>query len=148
MAESNQYLRIVLRGADFLLPSEASLAIEQRQNLVLEPDRDNPVTAWRVGRTERWPASRLGRDLERIEDDEWERAVFLHARPYPVGLIVDDVQMLPRMDVDVEPLGLLGTPPTPAGHLFGGTWVRGNRLTLVFAPAALVAYLYRLGGAR
>jgi hypothetical protein len=56
--------------------------------------------------------------------------------------------MLPRMDVDVEPLTPLGTPPTPAGHLFGGTWVRGNRLTLVFTPTALVAYLYRLGGGR
>lgn len=147
MAESGQYLRIVLRGGDFLLPSSASLAIEQRTNLTLEPDRTHPVSAWRVSRSERWPALRLGADLERIDDADWERAVFLHARPYPVGLIVDDVQMLPRMDVDVEPLSPLGAPPTAAGHLFGGTWVRGNRLTLVFAPAALVAYLYRLGGA-
>ena len=148
MAESNQYLRLVVRGGDFLLPSEASLAIEQRSNLTPEPDRANPVTAWRVGRTERWPAVRVGGNLERIDNDNWERAVFLHARPYPVGIIVDDVQMLPRMDVDVEPLAPLGAAPTAAGHLFSGAWVRGNRLTLVFAPTALVAYLYRLGGAR
>lgn len=142
MAESKQYLRIGLRGRNFLLPSEASLAIEQRDNLAIE--KTGPVTAWRMSRGERWPAFYLDNDLSLRRDDNWERAVFIDARPRPIGLIANEIQLLPHTGIDIEPFTPLGPAPTAAGHLFSAVWVRGNQLVLVFAHRNLAAYLGQL----
>jgi hypothetical protein len=144
VAESKQYLRIGLRGQEFLLPSEASVSIEQRENLTLE--REDPrVTAWRVSRGERWPAFQLDHRLSPVRNNDWQRAVFVDAHPHPVGLIAAEIQLLPHAIVDVEPFTPLGPPPTLRGHLFSGAWVRGNQLMLVFSPQSLVAYLLQVG---
>jgi len=76
---------------------------------------------------------------------DWHRAVFLDALPHAVGLVVDEVQLLPRAETTVTPFTPLGLPPTRLGHLFSGAWVMGHRLMLVFDPQAFVAYLQSLG---
>lgn len=149
MAES-QYLRLGLAGAEYLLPSEASLSIEQRDNLVTTiRDRDavvNPdnVTAWYVVRNERWPAFYLGGDLKPSRGKGWQRAVFLEGDTHPIGLAADEVQLLPRSDMRIEPFQPLGPSPCAAGPVFNRAWVRGEELVLVLEPKALVAYLERI----
>jgi len=148
LAELNQYLRIGLWGVDYLLPSSASVSIEQRGNLILNDEpADTNVTAWRVVESERWPAFYLNAELELTRGDDWQRVVFLEAKPHPIGLIADEVELLPRADVHVEPFTPLGLPPTPRGHLFSGAWVRGNQLILLFEPNGLIGYLQKLGEA-
>lgn len=142
MAESKQYLRIGLHGRNFLLASDVSVSIEQRDNLVVEPT--GRVTAWRVNGGDRWPAFYLDNELRLNQDDRWERAVFIDAHPRPIGLIANEIQLLPHGGIEVEPFAPLGSPPNAAGHLFSAVWVRGNQLVLVFAHRNLVAYLRAL----
>lgn len=144
MAESVQYLRIGLQGTDYLLPSDASSSIEQRENLVVNSE-GGTAGAWLQSRRGRWPAYCLDRTLSFSQDSRWQRAVFVDAQPHPVGLLADEIQLLPRQ-VRIEPFTPLGHPPSGAGHLFNGAWLREGGLTLVFDPKALVAYL--LQGAR
>jgi len=136
--------------AAFLLPSSASFAIEQRVNLVTNDSGGGAVTAWRVAHSDRWPAFHLDRDLRPVTHGDWQRAVFLESDPCPVGLIANEVQVLPRSDLQVEPFVPLGAPPTRVGHLFSGAWVSGASVLLVFEPRALAAYLHQLedGGRR
>jgi hypothetical protein len=146
LAEITQYLRIGLQGVEYLLPSGASLSIEQRENLILnDGSADTNATAWRAVESERWPAFYLNAELELTQGDDWQRAVFLEAKPHPIGLIADEIQLLPRMDVHVEPFTPLGLAPTPRGHLFSGAWVRGNQLILLFDTNGLISHLQRLG---
>jgi hypothetical protein len=145
LAESTQYLRIGLWGVEYLLPSSASLSIEQRENLILNGGPvDTNITAWRAVNSERWPAFYLNAELELTRGDNWQRAVFLEATPHPIGLIADEVQLLPRTDVHIEPFTPLGLAPTPGGHLFSGAWVRANQVILLFEPNGLISYLQKL----
>lgn len=147
MAESGQYLRMVLQGAAYLLPSGASFAIEQRDALVLD-DGPGPVAAWRPMRQTRWPAYGLDKMLQPTRPRDWQRAVFIEAAPHPVGLVVDEVQLLGRDEVHVvTAFTPLGAPPTRFGHLFNAAWVDNHRATLVLDPKILVAYLRSLDGA-
>jgi hypothetical protein len=82
-----------------------------------------------------------------MRHNNWQRAVFLDAAPHAVGLVVDEVQLLPRSETVVSPFTPLGLAPTRMGHLFAGAWVTGNRVMLVFDPKAFVAYLQSLGDA-
>lgn len=146
MPELNQYLRIGLEQVSYLLPSEASLSIEQRDNLVAADtvDGNDAVTAWRVIQQDRWPAFHLGGDLQPTKNPHWQRAIFLEDQPHPLGLIADEIQLLPRTEVHIEPFTPLGAAPSPAGHLFSGAWLHQNELILVFEPKALVGYLGKL----
>lgn len=139
MADLTQYLRIGLQGRDYLLPSDASSSIEQRENLTANTEGGS-AGAWLQSRRGRWPAFYLDQELRLSKDSRWQRAVFIDAQPHPVGLLADEIQLLPR-DVRIEPFTPLGRMPSEAGHLFNGAWLRGGGLTLVFNPKALVAYL-------
>lgn len=145
MVESGQFLRVGLSGTSYLLPSSAGFSIEQREHLVPNVDPRHNATAWRVVKSERWPAFYLDADLQLKRDEGWQRAVFLEGHPHPAGLITDELQLLPRADVHVEPFTPLGPPSTPVGHLFSGAWINDNQLILVFDPRCLATYLLNLG---
>jgi hypothetical protein len=146
MPDSTQYLRIEIDGAQYLLPSAASLAIEQRDHLVINDTDDTPAAAWRVMNSARWPAYCLDRGFQPVKHGRWQRAVFLEASPHPIGLITGEAQLMARAEVRVEPFSPPGPAPTRFGHLFKGAWVEGSRAVLVFDPAALVGFLQDLGG--
>ena len=83
------------------------------------------------------PAYSVDADLKPLPRHNWQRAVFLEGAS-PAGLVADELQLLGREDVRVEPFRPLGPAATPAGHLFGGAWVRPGRVTvLVFEPRVL-----------
>ena len=130
---------------EYLLHSSASLAIEQRGSLVLNDDANANIAAWRASGARRWPAYALDAELRVRRRPRWERAVFINAAAGPIGLIADEIQLLPQAQVRVEPFTPLGPPPTGGGHVFFGAWVNEGRLLLVFEPQGLAAYLHALG---
>jgi hypothetical protein len=145
MADSSQYLCLILDQEEFLLPSVASVAIEQRD--ALTPDNGlGAVVAWRQTRQGRWPAYGLNASFQVSRPTRWQRAVFLAGDTAPVGLVADDVRLLGRTDLRVASFAPLGPSPTPLGHLFNAAWVDGQRVTLVIDPRSLAAYLRGLGG--
>lgn len=139
MAEA-QYLRVVLDGADYLLPSAASLAIEQREALLAQSGT-GAVVAWRQTRNGRWPAYGLSAAFAPKRPAHWQRAVFFDAGGQPVGLVADEVHLLGRPDMHVAPFRPLGVAPTRFGHFFNAAWVDGTRVTLVVDPQCLGAFL-------
>jgi chemotaxis protein histidine kinase CheA len=147
LADPNQYLRLRLGETSYLLPSASGFTIEQREHLVINKSPDGNVAAWQSLRSQRLPAYCLDDMLQVARHDDWHRAVFLDATPHAVGLVVDEVQLVPRSETVVSPFTPLGLAPTRRGHLFSGAWVTGNRIVLVFDPKAFVAYLQSLGDA-
>ncbi len=147
MADVGQYLRLVLDGADYLLPSTASVAIEQRDALVPAENGADPVLAWRQTRSGRWPAYGLNASFAVSRPAHWQRAVFLDAAGQPIGVVADEVNLLGRGDMHVAPFRPLGAPPTRFGHLFNAAWVDGYRITFVIDPRSLAGFLRSLGGA-
>ncbi|MBI3571416.1 MAG: chemotaxis protein CheW [Gammaproteobacteria bacterium] len=145
MADPNQYLRLQLGEASYLLPSASGFTIEQREHLITNKSPEGNVAAWQSVRSARLPAYCLDGMLRVTRHHDWHRAVFLDAVPHAVGLVVDEVQLLPRSETVVSPFTPLGLPPTRLGHLFSGAWVTGNRIMLVLDPEAFVAYLQSLG---
>lgn len=145
MADPNQFLRVQLGGTSYLLPSASGFTIEQRENLITNKSPEGNVVAWQSVRSTRLPAYCLDGMLRVTRHQHWHRAVFLDAVPHAVGLVVDEVQLLPRAETVVSPFTPLGLAPTRLGHLFSGAWVTGNRIMLVFDPNAFVAYLQSLG---
>ena len=145
MAETRQFLRLTIAGIDYLLPSTAGYTIEQRDNMQVNASPNSRVSGWRVTRASRWPAYALERGFQVTRRDDWQRAVFVEAAPNAIGVIVDEVQVLPRSDMPVAAFTPLGEPPTRAGHLFSGAAVQERRVTLVLEPRALVAYLQGIG---
>jgi hypothetical protein len=147
VADSNQYLRLVIGGASFLLPSVLRYTIEQRDSLVPNDAPGGSVAAWRSLKTGRWPAYALDGGLRASRPpDGWQRALFLEATATStVGLVIDEVQLLARGDVQVVNFTPPGPAPTRNGHLFTGAWVHDGGVTLVFEPRALIAYLQGLG---
>ncbi len=145
MADSTQYLRLDLGGSSFLLPGTVRYTIEQRDSLAPNPVPGSAVVAWRLIRESRWPAYCVDADLRPAPRADWQRAVFFEAGSDTVGMIVDDTHLLPRGGVHVAPFTPLGRPGTRHGHLVSAAWVSGRRVTLVFDPAVLMAYLRDLG---
>lgn len=144
MADNRQFVRIGLRGVDYLLPSSAGFVIEKREHLEINPAK-GVVAAWRADSTGRVPAYSVNADLHPLPRADWQKAVFLPGAT-PAGLVADELQLLAREDVRVEPFRPLGPPATAVGHLFGGAWIRTGRApVLVFDPQALANYLRRLG---
>lgn len=147
MAKAKQYLRLRIGAAEYLLPGATGYAIEQRENLAVE-DAAGPLVAWRTVRGRRQPAYVLDGALRPAAHRDWQRAVFIEASPgQGAGFVADDVHMLPESEITVASFEPLGSPPTSAGHLFGGAWLADKRVVLVFEPRALVAYLQSLEGA-
>lgn len=132
-------------GVDYLLPGNAQYTIEKRGQLE-SAGPGSPVAAWQMTPGGRRPAYSVDEDLRPVRRSDWQHAVFLQGAQ-PVGLIAEELQLLAREDVRVEPLRPPGPAPTPAGHLFAGAWIRPGRApVLVFEPRALADYLARLGG--
>lgn len=148
MADPNQYLRLKLGDANFLLPGVPGFVIEPREHLAVDQSSAGNATAWRTVQGRRVPAYCLDAALRVSRHPHWQRAVFLDAAPQAVGLAVDEVELLPRAETVIVPFIPPGSPPTRVGPLFSGAWLTGNRVVLVFDPPALVAYLQSLGDAR
>jgi len=147
LSDISQYLRLEVAGHAYLLPSVQRYTIEQRDNLTENLDHASGVAAWRIVRNDRWPAYALDGALRLTRaSPRWQRAVFLEGSPHMVGLIVDDVQLLPRGAVTATPFTPLGPAPTGEGQLFVNAWVNAGRVSLVFSPPALLGYLRSLGG--
>lgn len=144
MAEPQQYLRLSLQHMDYLLPSEASISIEQRDNMIAADADDGSVLAWLGAQNQRWPAFYLDGGLQPTQSDAWQRAIFIDGLPHPLGLIADEIQLLPRADVHIEPFTPFGPAPSPAGPLFSGAWIRNSELVMVLDPKGLVGYLTRI----
>lgn len=145
MRDSNQYLRFSLGDATYLVSGAANVAIDQRDSLEINKAGTGLVSAWRSHDGARWPAYCLDHDFKVTHRDDWERAIFLEAQPTPMGLIADQVQLLPEGEAQVTPFVPLGAPATAGGHLFSGAWVRGSEAILVFDPRVLTAFLSNLG---
>ncbi len=147
MAETRQFLRIGLMGVDYLLPNSTSYAIEKREHLEINDAPGALIVAWQATPTGRAPAYSVDANLNPLSRPAWQRAVFFQAGSQTLGLVADELQLLAREDVRVEPFIPPGPAPTPAGHLFGGAWVRAAQApVLVFEPRALADYLMHLEG--
>ncbi len=144
-----QYLRISIDGQSYLLPSAASLSIEQRYSLTPNPGANGPIVAWHEARGTKWPAYAVGADLRAGTVSNWQRAVFLPATPTPVGLAADEIQLIPpQSGIEVMPFIPLGRAAGGAGHLFNGARVDAEPAVLLLEPNALVAHLLAMGGSR
>ncbi len=141
---TDQYLRLVIGGAGFLLPSSASLAIEPMDQLTADADHPH-IVAWRVVRPDRWPVFHLEADLQSRATGSWSKAVFIDAKPFPVGFAVADLLLLPR-EFRVEPFNPPGAAPTPLGPIFSGASVQEEGILFLLEPLAFAAYLKQLGG--
>ena len=147
MAESRQYLRIGLMGVDYLLPNSTSYVIEKRETLEINDAPGALIAAWQATPTGRAPAYSVDANLNPLSRHAWQRAVFFQAGGRTLGLVADELQLLARDDVRVEPFIPTGPAQTPAGHLINGAWVRaGQAPVLVFEPGALADYLTQLEG--
>jgi hypothetical protein len=149
MIESvRQFLQVMISGQAYLLPSAASLSIEQRESLIQNADGGS-IVAWHESRGSRWPAYEVGADLSAGSSGTWQRAVFLRAAPVPIGLAADEIHLIPpQSGIEVMPFFPLGRAPGPAGHLFNGARVDQEPAMLLLEPNALVAHLLALGGSQ
>src|SRR5262245_21399644 len=111
MAEPKQYLRMSFAGSTLLLPSTSGYTIEQRENMMVNNSPAGSVAAWRTVRGSRWPAFVLDEDFKPMRSDAWERAVFIEALPHAYGVMVDDVHLLPRSQMQVTQFTPLGASP-------------------------------------
>lgn len=147
MADSKQYLRIGLQGVDYLLPSSTNYVIEKREQLEINSDPHAFIAAWQVTTSGKTPAYSLDGDLNPLARHNWQRAVFLQAGERTLGLVADELELLGRAEVRIEPYMPLGPPPSAAGHVFGNAWVRAGQVpVLVLEPRALAGYLLNIGG--
>ena len=147
MAETKQFLRVGLAGVDYLLPNSTSYVIEKREHLEINDAPGALIAAWQSASAGRAPAYSVDADLNAMSRPSWQRAVFFRAGNQTLGLVADELQLLSREDVRVEPF----VPPGPAsafGQLFNGAWVRAGHVpVLVFEPRSLANYLMRLEAA-
>ncbi|MHB1528499.1 MAG: hypothetical protein ACYDDA_01165 [Acidiferrobacteraceae bacterium] len=141
--DGGQYLRLSVGGTEFLLPSGASVAVEPREQLTTETGH-RYIVAWHAALSDRWPVFHLEGDLSTRSDRPWAHAVFIDAKPFPVGLTAEEILLLPR-DLRVESFMPPGRPPTAAGSVFSGAVVQGVEVQLLLDPLALAAYLQHLG---
>lgn len=141
-----KYLHIKIDGADYMLSEDASVAIEEREGLTLGTDADGPC-AWRQSGIGRWAAWSLDRYLKSVHRKDWQRVIFIHALPEPVGLAVDEIKYPDDSEeVIVAPFVPIGRPLISAGHLFNGLRVDSDKPMLVFDPSVLGQYLRSLQG--
>ncbi len=134
------YLEIRFDGRTFLIPNAPDLLIEPRENMQDEPR--GTAAATRVVQGAVWPAYALDADLKARLDAPWTRAVFLNSTAArPVGLLVEDLKLLPVDSLRIEPFTPLGPSPKTGRHLFDAAAMQPGGLTLVFATAGLISRL-------
>lgn len=144
--QETRYLLLTIEGSSFLLHGSASMAIVKRANLTAEADPNSVIGAWKADKSGRWPTYVVDKDFRRSRRDDWQQAVFLFATPQPVGLAVDDVQMLAGDEINPEPFTPLSLPVPGPGLLFNSAWVdpEQNRVILVLNSQGTAAYLQGL----
>ena len=141
-----QFLRITVGESSFLLPGSASLDIEKRDKMLVNSASGN-IVAWKQDRSNKWPAYAINSMWAIDPGAPWERAVFIPASPFPVGIGVNNVEMLTDTDIEPTPFTPVGEAPSRYGHLFGAAWVDSDKTYLVINPAGLAGYLLTVGGA-
>jgi hypothetical protein len=146
VADNNQYLRLTLTDRSFLLPSTASLAIEQKENIQMGASPRGSIIGHRNASGSKWPVLLLSSELQGDTSAAWTRAVFVGNAINAVGIAVSEVLLLPRQDTVIEPFNPLGPPPTSAGHIFSGAWTHEGKVMLVLDPKGLSGYLQTLAG--
>lgn len=146
MAESNQYIRIRIRNTSFLLPAEASLGIEQRDSLEVNTAGADKAVAWKVVGVKKWPAYALNEDMEITSGNAWEQVVYVQGDGGSIGLAAENIQMIARKDIQVQPFTPVGPLPVSGSHVFTASWIEGNTPVLMFEPKALASYLAVVGG--
>lgn len=147
MAQETRYLLLTIEDSIFLLHGSASMAIVKRTELTPETDPNSAVGAWKADNKGRWPAYIVDKDFRRSRRDDWHEVVFLHASPQPVGLAVDDVQMIAGDEIKPEPFTPLGLPVPGPGQLFTSAWVdpeQQSRVILLLDPQGASIYLQSL----
>lgn len=138
-----QYLRLTIDDASYLLPSTASLAIEKREGLSTSAD-SRLVAAWRESSRGRWPAYSLDAELQPTPRERWSRAVYLNATPNPVGLVTDEIQLIPTDQLHIVPFNPPGPAETSIGHMFNAAHVDGENVLFVLDPSSFTSYLLSL----
>lgn len=139
-SNARHYLELKFAGCTFLMPNTPDVSIEPRENMQVE--RRGRAAAVRSLQGALWLAYILDGDLRPTTGGTWTRAVFLNARAKrPVGLLVDDLRLLPADTLRIEAFTPLGPAPASGQHLFHAAAMQASTVTLVFAPAALTAYL-------
>ena len=146
MADDNQFISIRIRNTSFLLPANASLGIEQRETLELNSGKGGNAVAWKVVGANKWPAYALDEDLELTSGNAWERVVYVQDGGSVVGLAAENIQIMNRGDIQVQPFLPVGPPPKSGKHIFSSSWIEGNTPVLMFEPSALASYLTVVGG--
>ena len=139
-AGARHYLELKFAGHTFLVPNTPDVSIEPRENM--QSERKGRAAASRSLQGVLWLGYLLDADLRPTADGAWTRAVFLNARgTRPVGLLVNDLRVLPADALRIEPFTPLGPAPVQGQHLFHAAAMQASTLTLVFSPTALAAYL-------
>ncbi len=145
MTDLQHYLELRFAGQTFLMPNGLDVSVEPRENMQLE--RRGRAAALRTVQGEAWLAYALDSDWLPLPESPWTRVVFLGiGASQPVGLLVDELKLMPVGSLRIEPFTPLGPAPVPGRHLFPAAAVDGRAPILVMAPAGLAAYLRSLGG--
>lgn len=139
MTDIKHYLEIVLDGATFLLPHVPGIQVEVRENMQVEAI--GVVAARRHVQGAAWPALALDRNLMPCLDSPWTRAVFLPPNERPVGLLINDMKLVPADSLRIEPFIPLGARAPGDPLVFDAAAMTGRGLTLVFSPPGLTHYL-------
>lgn len=140
MTGLRHYLELKFAGHTFLMPNSSELLIEPRENMQVE--RKGQAAAKRSMQGAEWLAYALDAQMGTLPESSWTRAVFMNVNAArPVGLLVDDLRLLPVDGLRIEPFVPLGPAPDTGYHLFNAASMQSATLTLVFAPLGLAAYL-------
>ena len=140
MTTLRHYLEVRFAGQTFLLPNAPDLLVEPRENMQLE--RKGQAAASRNVQGVVWLAYALDANMQPLPESAWTRAIFLNvASRQPVGLLVDDLKLLPVDGLRIEPFIPLGPVPQTGHHLFNAAAMQTATPTLIFAPVGLAAYL-------
>ena len=137
------YLELRFAGQKFLMPNGPDIVVEPRENMQVE--RAGRAAAMRNVQDVSWFAYALGPDWAPVPESGWTRAVFLTVGPgRPVGLLVDDLKLLPADSLRIEAFTPLGPAPVPGRHLFVAAAMTLSAVTLVLAAGAVASYLRAL----
>jgi len=146
LTDDNQFISIRIRNTSFLLPSNASLGIEQREALEINSGKGGNAVAWKIVGANKWPAYALDENLALARGNAWERVVYVQDGERVVGMAAESIQVMNRDDIQVQPFLPVGPPPKSGKHLFSSSWIDGNTPVLMFEPSALASYLTVVGG--
>lgn len=147
MAEDNQFIRIRIRNTSFLMPAAASLGIESRDSLDVNSSGQGNAVAWKAVGVSKWPAFALDENMKVTSGNAWEQVVYVQVDDGAVGLAAENIQMMARTDINVQPFTPVGPVPVSGKHIFSSAWIEGSNPILMFEPKALASYLTIVGGA-